>query len=256
MKITYIQYPEIDKGRWDRCINNSVNGLVYGYSWYLDMTMKNWDALVLDDYAAVMPLPYYQRLGIFAVIQPQFALQLGVFSTLSIYPKMVDVFIKTIPSKFKYIDYNLNTYNRADNLKIVHKQLITHQLDLISPYANLSSKYNHFVGQDLWHARHNKIQIIKQLNLKELLVLYKDTATEPVTFDQLDILRKIIPFCINNNLGEIYAAYDENNMLVAAAFFIKSHQKNILLISAESNDGRDFGALTAIIDRYIGSNAE
>jgi hypothetical protein len=256
MAINYLQYPEIDKTQWDKCINQAVNGLVYPYSWYLDMVAVHWDALILDDYKAIMPLPYRQRMGWMSVYQPHYTYQLGVFTSEHINPELVDDFLNAIPGKFKRIDMCLNPFNKVKNPKWVHRQYVTHQLDLIVPYSLITAKYSQQLHQTLWTAQHNKIQIYKQLNLKDFLILKKENSREPVTFEELDLLRKIIPFSLNYNLGEIYGAYDENNMLVAAAFFIRTHQKSILLASAQSIDGKDLGALTAIIDRYIGQNTE
>jgi hypothetical protein len=256
MTIHYLQHQDIDKSLWDKCINLSVNGLVYPYSWYLDMVAVKWDALVLDDYKAVMPLPFRQRMGWLSVYQPRYAFQLGVFTGAHINPGLVDEFLNAIPGKYKKVEQNLNIYNKVKNHKWLSKQYFSYQLDLIVPYSFLTSKYSQQVHQTLWTAQHNKIQVYKQLNLKEFLILKKENALEPISFDELDLLRKIIPFCLNYNLGEIYGAYDENNMLVAAAFFVKTHQKSILLVSAQSDDGKDLGALAAILDRYIGHNSE
>ena len=37
---------------------SSCNGFSFALSWYLDASCDNWDALIADDYTAVMPLPY------------------------------------------------------------------------------------------------------------------------------------------------------------------------------------------------------
>ena len=55
-QIQYLQRQKINISKWDRCITMSGNGLIYGYSWWLDEMAENWDALVLNDYEAIMPL--------------------------------------------------------------------------------------------------------------------------------------------------------------------------------------------------------
>ena len=62
-QIKYLQYKEIDKAKWDVCITNAPNGLIYGYSFYLDCMARRWDALVLGDYEAVMPLTWNKKYG-------------------------------------------------------------------------------------------------------------------------------------------------------------------------------------------------
>ncbi|MBS1975692.1 MAG: hypothetical protein JST13_15195, partial [Bacteroidetes bacterium] len=77
--IHYLQQHEIDKTRWDACISSSANGLIYACSSYLDTMSKNWDALVLRDYEAVMPLTWNKKYGVYYLYQPAFTASLGIF---------------------------------------------------------------------------------------------------------------------------------------------------------------------------------
>ena len=60
-QIQYLSHKEINKTKWDACILNAPNGLIYPYSFYLDHMAKNWDALVFGDYEAVMPLTWNKK---------------------------------------------------------------------------------------------------------------------------------------------------------------------------------------------------
>ena len=77
--IQYIQNKEINKAKWDDSITESSNGLIYAYSWYLDTMSKNWDALVLNDYEAVLPLTWNKKYGVYYLYQPWFCASLGIF---------------------------------------------------------------------------------------------------------------------------------------------------------------------------------
>jgi hypothetical protein len=68
--IRYLQRDQIDTVQWDNCIGNAPNGLIYGHSFYLDRMAVNWDALVLNDYEAVMPLPWKKKWGIYYLAHP------------------------------------------------------------------------------------------------------------------------------------------------------------------------------------------
>ncbi|HRF18349.1 MAG TPA: hypothetical protein PK977_09275 [Chitinophagaceae bacterium] len=59
--IRYLTHREIDKAKWDYRVSSSSNGLIYAYSYYLDTMSKNWDALVLNDYEAIMPLVWNKK---------------------------------------------------------------------------------------------------------------------------------------------------------------------------------------------------
>ncbi len=53
--IKYVSHEVIDREKWDKCIDNSTNGLVYAYSWYLDLICDEWNALIENDYESVFP---------------------------------------------------------------------------------------------------------------------------------------------------------------------------------------------------------
>ncbi|TAE87084.1 MAG: hypothetical protein EAY81_04625, partial [Bacteroidetes bacterium] len=105
--IKYLSHQEIDKIKWDDCIAQSNNELIYAYSWYLDIVAPGWEALVLNDYEVVMPLPTTTKY-LNVIYQPFFAQQLGIFNTQNLKHFTVSDFIKAIPAKFKYINICLN----------------------------------------------------------------------------------------------------------------------------------------------------
>src|ERR1700692_3437990 len=79
--IHYLKHNAIDKRRWDEAIDRAFNGMIYAKSWYLDIVSPQWDALVSDDYRAVMPLTWRRKFGVYYLYQPFFTQQLGVFTT-------------------------------------------------------------------------------------------------------------------------------------------------------------------------------
>ena len=98
--IQFFSHKEINKRKWDECISSSVNGRVYAYSWYLDIVTDQWDALILDNYQAVFPLPFRRKCGIDYVYQPVFTQQLGLFSQAPLSPSLLEEFLAQIPARF------------------------------------------------------------------------------------------------------------------------------------------------------------
>jgi len=256
MEIKYLKYDEISKLKWDRCINQSFNGIVYAYSWYLDIVSYQWDALVMDDYKAVMPLTFKNNYSVNKIIQPAFAPQLGVFTSERLDINLVNSFLALVPKKYRSVQFNLNTYNKASNTKYNLKQEVTYELDLIYPYKALYLKFSNEAQLKIKVSKISKVNILKHVNLKDLLLLKKNSSNKPLTFEHLNTLRRIIPFCINHNLGETLGAYNDKNELVAGAFFIKSHQKVICLLAACSDQGNEVAADFAIFNHFIKENAE
>src|SRR6187431_1007687 len=101
--IQYLSHKEIDKTKWDACIEQASNGLIYPYSFYLDSMSKHWDALVLNDYEAVMPLTWNKKYGFYYLYQPAFTASLGVFGK-SLTKEVIEDFVSMFPSKFKLVE--------------------------------------------------------------------------------------------------------------------------------------------------------
>src|SRR6478609_8282347 len=94
--IRYLLHHEIDKPKWDRCVKEADNGLIYGYSFYLDHMAYQWDGLVLNDYEAIMPLTWNKKYGICYLYQPFFTASLGVFGS-GLNVALVNDFLDAIP---------------------------------------------------------------------------------------------------------------------------------------------------------------
>ena len=60
--IQFVKRNQLDEDKYNACISTSLQSRVYAYSWYLDIVADNWSVLVLDDYQAVMPLPWKRSL--------------------------------------------------------------------------------------------------------------------------------------------------------------------------------------------------
>ncbi|HEU4717664.1 MAG TPA: hypothetical protein VFU15_07515, partial [Bacteroidia bacterium] len=79
-KIRHLRSHEIDRQRWDECIRRSFNGIIYAYSWYLDVVSPGWEALADEKYETVMPLTWAKKMSVRYLRTPFFVQQLGVFS--------------------------------------------------------------------------------------------------------------------------------------------------------------------------------
>ncbi len=84
--IRYLKRQDLDLNAWDECIRLSPAGLLYARSFFLDaITDGQWDALVMGDYEAVMPLTWNKKYGFTYLYQPNFVPVLGVFAKKTLY---------------------------------------------------------------------------------------------------------------------------------------------------------------------------
>lgn len=258
MKIEYIKHADIDIKKWNRCVNTAVNGNVYVYSWYLDIVCENWDALVSGDYEIIMPLTKKSKYNIQYLYQPVFTQQLGVFSAKYITAEIVKQFLDAIPSKFRFVDIKLNTSNYIQTLPNVFKTNVTYELDLIESYESTFKTFSTNTKRNLSKALTNKMVVNKNIIPSQMLQFYAEHVGEKLGFkrEHYDQLYKIITFAIANKMGEMYACYNPQNQLCAAAFLISSHQKSIFLLSVSSPEGKENSAMFLIINYYISNYSE
>src|SRR5688500_13949607 len=109
-QIRYVPRAQIDTIKWDQCIDKAANGLIYGYSVYLDHMAAHWDGLVLNDYEVVMPLTWNKKYGFYYIYQPFLSAALGVFGN-NVNAALVGHFLKAIPGRFRLWEFSLNHGN-------------------------------------------------------------------------------------------------------------------------------------------------
>ncbi len=139
MTLRFVEHRNINLKTWDDCIALANPALVYAQSWYLDaMCDGHWNALILDDYRAVMPLPYLKKWGISYLSQPAFTQQLGIFGHCS--EEETELFLKAIPGTYRLADLQFHTATPASLPGL--KPRVTYWLDLNRPYETLLAGYN------------------------------------------------------------------------------------------------------------------
>lgn len=202
--IQYLQNHEIDRARWDACIENADNGLIYGYSFYLDAMCDNWDALVLDDYQAVMPLPWRRKFTISYLYQPFYVATLGVFGN-NISEEVFAQFLKSIPAKFRYWDVDLNEENRInENLDLTHldcrkrKNLFLK----LNTYETIYARYSRLAKRKLIKAKNEGLQVIRDIPASDVINHY---------IHEYEKKNRIIPDEVYVNLKTLFQHFKKEN---------------------------------------------
>jgi hypothetical protein len=253
MNIKLLKQSEIDTMKWDKCIAKSLNGIIYAYSWYLDIVCPGWDALVYSDYEMVMPLTHNRKYGFDYLFQPFFTQQLGIFSSNKIDNLLIESFIHAIPSKYRFIEINLNKYNCLDKLNGFNLKLnVTYELDLINNYENNFRKYKQNNIRNIRKAIDSKISIMKGLSVDEIFDLVKSSNLSPgIKEKHFKMLHQLISAAIRYKCGYLYGAYDERNTICAVGFFIYSNNKACFILSVSNNEGKKSSAMFLLVDEFI-----
>jgi len=254
--IQYLTQQQIDKQKWDACIDTADNGLIYAYSWYLDTMSKQWDALVLNDYETVMPITWNKKYGIRYLYQPFLAAQLGVFGK-NITGEQVSSFINSIPASFKYIDICLNCKNiqsDPDGLTIERSNFI---LDLNRPYETLFENYRENTQRNIKKALQLGCTVQKGFDVAEVIKLAIQQMKNQGNQEAENILhfRKLYQYLRQRNMASTYGVFsNQNELLASCVFFFKNNRAYYILVGNNPN-GKTTGASHALIDAFIKEHA-
>ncbi len=260
--INYLTHQQIDKTKWDECVSTSLNGMIYGYSWYLDVAAKNWDALILDDYEAVFPLVKGKKFSVNYLYQPLFTQQLGLFYKSMFGAEQLTDFIEAIPKKYPYIDFNLNYANSLpdENSTAALIKRKNYILYLDKPYAKLFKNYSDHSRRNT--NKSNKLNlIISECSARDVInmyVLQRGIATINVTENDYNRFAKITDAIAENKILISLAVRNEKNNILACAVFAISNNRIFYLMGTANSEGKEKRAMyflfNHIIEKYSNQN--
>jgi lipid II:glycine glycyltransferase (peptidoglycan interpeptide bridge formation enzyme) len=249
--IQYLTRSQIDTVKWDQCINKAENGRIYASSVYLDTMSANWDALVLNDYEAVMPLTWNSKYGIQYLYQPFLAAQLGVFGS-----EEVQAFIEAIPAHFRFIDIYLNSANtkavKGDTALLRDNYI----LDLNHTYEKLFTAYRENIRRNIKKAKQAGCLVQKDFDVDTVINL---ASTQMHMHDKK----------VKENIGRFRTLYKKlkekkqaatygislHGEMIASCVFFFSHQRAYYILVGNHPNGKTIGASHALIDAFIADHA-
>lgn len=244
--IQYIANNNLDYEKWDKCIIGSVNSTFYAKSWYLDIVCEQWDALVLNDYEAVMPLPKRKKWGITYIYQPFMCQQLGVFHKQE--SRCVDDFISAIPKEILHFNFNLNTHNSSTIY--VSKSNVNYLLPLDKNIEELRVNYSKSHLKNLRRANKHNLSIATVPDSAEQFSKNKRLlASGFMNAKQFDLEFKILNTSLELGKGEIFSV--KGNQGNCCSVFVIYDNKRLYLLSSYSNEeGKRKSAYFFLLD-YI-----
>lgn len=245
--IKYIKRKDLDTKKYDDCIQKSIQSRLYAFSWYLDIVADNWDVLVLDDYKAVMPIPWKRKFGIKYVTQPYFCQQLGVFSVNEIKDDFVDEFINKIPNSFKLIAYQFNSQNRFSKKSFTRKNYL---LNLQNDYSSIKTNYRKDRKYRINQASKLGVVIVPTSSASLIKLFKKYYSFLNLTSRQYKKITLLINTSIKQKKGFIIGAKHKSNVL-GASFFIKEGNRVYYLFSAVSTEGKEKNVASLLINYTI-----
>lgn len=259
--IRLVRSADIDTRLWDMTIHLDPQALIYGLSWYLDIVSYGWDALIYDDYKAVMPItPGLYRRFVPSVLRPYGTQQLGIFSRETVSADLIAGFVKSIPMRYILKDLFLNASNPIEKLPggtLIPRTNLILPLSTANP-EKIRSNYSKNTQRNLLKAQKYNHQFFYNDSPEVLLRMFQDYKGRQLPHlkeKHYSIIRQIMYVAIHKKAGYLITLYDDHNTAIAGLFLLEYRGRVVLFFSATTDYGKQTHALTQLIDHVLTQKA-
>jgi hypothetical protein len=254
--IQYLPYAQIDKTKWDKCITEADNGLIYSYSFYLDHMTKHWDGLVANDYQTIMPLTWNEKYGIHYLYQPAFTASLGIFGRNLTEP-IIEEFVEAIPKKFKLVEISLNHGNLISSPPPFLIWRANYILPLNKSYDQLYSGYRENHQRNIQKSLQAGNLVRKNIPAEEIIQLNKEQFRNinEIAEGDYEKFKKLYQLLSTQNKAITYGVTNDKDKLLSSCVFFFSHKRAYYILAGNHPDGRNTGASHALLDAFIKDHA-
>ena len=259
MEVRFIKAEDIDRAKWNSCVHYANLGNIFGYHWYLNNVIKEWDGLVEGDYESVMPL--IKRKGNFfskpSLYTHELLANTGIYSVHVLSEKRIRTFLEAIPVDYKKWQFRLNEGMKVpSNFDLKIKDQKTNGLLLLKePYDAITKNYQPALLQKLERAKLAELFSVNNLKPEVLVDLYKAHDRQWKEKNYHTYLR-IMYNALHRGWGLLTGVKNKKDELLAANFFIFSHGRLMSLLPVVTSSGLQNGALEFLFDWTIRIQAD
>ena len=245
----------IDFAKWDACVQRNSNGLIYATSTYLNAMTDNWSGLVINDYEAIMPLPWRKKWGIKYLYTPAFTQQLGLIGSYSINNTTI---LQTIIDFVKYGDYMLNAANNATHSIGNFAEKCNCILSLSAPYLQIKEYYSKPLVGYIKKADNSGL-IYTDANILEAIDAYQGLYQERFESFVSDDYSNFKELCVQlEQTKQSFAkkVTDKEGNVLAYGLFLRDDKRIYNLMPTTLPAGRKLFAMHFLMDNLIKEHAE
>jgi hypothetical protein len=253
--ITFLKNKDIDRVKWDYCIENSCNGTLYAMSWYLDAVAENWDALIAGDYETVFPVTYVKKFGIKILYTPDCVQQLGIFSQQQLFEETLTAFLKAIPKKFLFGKLNLNSGNVfTQDCGFQIKSRVNIEQDIYASIYILRKNYERNITENLRKARKNKIYIQESADFRSTIETYRANTGKERYYTGEKYYKsayRLMKTLTAKHILVIHEAYNAEGRFIAGVIATPFKNKIVLMQLGCNAEGYRTGATSLLLDSIL-----
>jgi len=254
--IKYVKHHFIDKPKYDHCIKLDEHGLTYGFSWYLDTVCESWDALVLNDYDAVWPLPVRRKFGVKYFFRPFAVQQLGIFSKIVLEDHQYTDFVRAMTEACQFADIYLNENQLvaiADTPGMQTQINRNYLLDINTSYRQIYHGYNTNTRRAIKKSNEQDLQIFEHDSPDVLMDLFRHNKGAELKLSEAFYrsFKKLMFQALHRGVGKLWTVYGAGNRICAGAFFLESKSRSTLLFTGLDEVGKSSRAMFFLLNEYI-----
>lgn len=260
--IRLVKHGDIDATRWNETVGASGFPTVFCTYEMLDALVggATWNALVMDDYDYVMPLPERSKFGVHYVYSPFFVSQMGIFSAKPVTAQITSDFFNALPSADKHVDLLLNQSNATDFIDSYTISLVTHTLALYKDYQELSSAYSQNTRRNVKAARKSDLVMKSdEVGVEQVVRLFQENRGQrkEVRFKPKDyeILTQAASVLKSQGLLEVLSVHTREGQLIAGALMVRDFQRYRFWFSGRDAQFADQKAMFFLLDEFINRHA-
>lgn len=249
--IQIIPAAQIDRIKWDRCVRESNHGLIYSFTDYLNSMAENWHGLVIDDYTAVMALPWKTKLGIRYGYMPAFMQQSGIIGDIGDID-LTKVF-DAIHGFLSFADIHFNYANTSfqNILPVITRTNLV--IDLTQDFNSIRSAYKNDLRENIKKAEILQLDYTPA-DIEAAVSSYHLHYSKRIPHIQKNDYRNFLQLCrLLEAKGQCLArsVSAKDGILLATAIFLKDEKRIYNIMNTTLPQGRDMEANHFLLDRVI-----
>jgi hypothetical protein len=242
-QLKFIILNEKQKGLWNKCVNDSVNGNIYSLSWYLDcVTNNSWGLITNDEITTGLPVAFKKRTGYKNVYQPFYTMFFDVINPIG----DIDLYLECIQNEFHKIHITTQSYNQ----QLVAKSRVRQEMKLNSGFTK---NYSENAIRQIKKAEKAELNFDTHSNAKEVVTIFKkNKGSELKEYKAADFKRlgELIDVCLKHKHG-FCAHVKMGKDVLASGFFIHYKTRVIFLKGGLTETGKKTGAMYYLMDQVM-----
>lgn len=232
----FLTNKELNIEKFDALVSKDAKNNVFCYSWYLSATCDSWGAIVDDEYTFALPIPYKNRILFKQGFQHPFSRDLDFFGNELLLPQGIEL----LKSFYKFRIHFQGDLPFSSTKRVFQRLSLTEEIKYKKNTQRILAKNS---GKYQFKFSEN-YQFVLQFYFENSFHKIKQQAKNKI------FLTKLMQQAISNHAGECLEVW-ENNVCIAAAFFLKEKETVCYLIGDSYSTHKKEGVMFSLMDEAI-----